>query len=181
MSRTYTEAEKAEAVGLATAIGPLKAARQLGIPPRTVANWMHRPASSAVIAAVETTIAERLAEAHERALAAVLSMIDDPKAKLGEKARALEVLGQQRALAEGRATANIEQHTYGGGPIGDVLTDLSEEQWEGISNWLWSYAALDLGSIVLMLPTDVSHLTEELVVEATRAAWRERMRQERTA
>jgi len=105
--RTYTAEERAEAVGLATSIGPKRAGEQLGMPGRTIAYWLRQPSSSVVIARVEANIAERLKEAHEVALAAVLDGLKDPRARLGDRAAALRVLGEQRALAEGRATANV--------------------------------------------------------------------------
>lgn len=107
-ARTYSAEERAEAVALAASIGPLRAGDTLGIPRRTVASWMHTPAAGPIIAAAEANIAERLTEAHRVALEAVLSGLAEPTAKLGDRARALEVLGNQAALAEGRATARTE-------------------------------------------------------------------------
>jgi len=106
--RQYTPEERAAGVALAAAIGPLRAAKQLGFHPRTVSWWTHRPAAVPIIAKVETTIAERLAVAHEKALQSVLDGLDDPKARLSDRAAALRVLGEQRLLAEGRATSRSE-------------------------------------------------------------------------
>lgn len=69
---------------------------------------MHQPAASPIIAAAEAGIAERLTAAHAVALEAVRKALDDPKARLGDKAQALRVLGEQAALAEGRATSRTE-------------------------------------------------------------------------
>lgn len=107
VNRSYTPAQRVEAVALAATIGPLRAGRELGIPPRTVASWMHKPEASVVIRQAEATIAERLKAAHEQALTKVMEGLNDPHQRLGDRVRALEVLGEQRALAEGRATANI--------------------------------------------------------------------------
>jgi transposase-like protein len=96
-----------QAIALATTIGPLRAAKQLGLPPRTVSYWMHQPAASPIIAAAERTMAERTVAAHEKALEAVEGSLTDPNARLGEKAQALRVLGEQAALAQGRATSNV--------------------------------------------------------------------------
>lgn len=106
--RTYTYAERAEAVALAASIGPKKAALQLGYPVTTVVYWMHKPEHSEVIRAAEATIAERLKDAHARALASVMEGLADPKARLGDRAQALRILGEQLALAEGRATSRSE-------------------------------------------------------------------------
>lgn len=108
MSRTYSAEQRAEAVALAASIGPLKAGDALGIPRRTVAYWTHQPAAGPIIAAAEATIAQRLTEAHRVALDAVLLGLADPKARLGDRAQALRVLGEQLALAEGRATSRSE-------------------------------------------------------------------------
>jgi transposase-like protein len=106
--RHYSAEEKTSGVALAASIGPKKAAEQLGFPVRTVTYWMHQPQASPIIRAAETTIAERLAAAHEKALAAVLEGLDDPRARLSDRAAALRVLGEQRLLAEGRATVRSE-------------------------------------------------------------------------
>jgi len=125
----YSKDQRAEAVALAANIGPLKAAKQLGYPPRTVASWMHKPAATAVIAKVEADIATRLAEAHELSLGILRARLTDPKARLGEIAQAVRVLGEQRLLAEGRATANIGVHAS--------LTDLlTESQKQDAIDWL---------------------------------------------
>lgn len=107
MASPYTPTQRAEAVALAAAVGPAKAAEQLGIPRRTVSYWMHQPAQSAVIAAAEQDIADSLRSAHKLALAEVTAGLRNPKARLGDKAQALRILGDQLALSEGRATENI--------------------------------------------------------------------------
>jgi hypothetical protein len=106
--RTYSAEQKAEAVALAATIGPLRAGDALGIPRRTVASWMHNPAASAIIRAAEASIAERLKAAHADALAAVMEGLHDPRSRLGDRAAALRVFGEQLALAEGRATSRTE-------------------------------------------------------------------------
>jgi hypothetical protein len=105
MKRHYTEAERMAGVALAATVGPLRASQELGIPMTTVAYWMHRPSSSPIIAAAEANIADRLEAAASIALEAVTEGLRDPKARLGDRARALEVLATQANLAAGRATA----------------------------------------------------------------------------
>ena len=104
--RIYSMEQRAEAVALAASVGSTKASEVLGIPQRTISDWTRMPAASEVIAQAERTIADRLREAHSVALDAVLEGVQDPAARLADKARALEVLGQQLALAEGRATSH---------------------------------------------------------------------------
>jgi DNA-binding transcriptional MerR regulator len=106
--RHYQPSERADAVALAATVGPKRAAEQLGIPPRTVAYWTHQPAASPIIAAAEASIAERLETAASIALEAVTEGLRDPKARLGDRARALEVLATQANLATGRATMRSE-------------------------------------------------------------------------
>lgn len=106
VNRTYTPEQRAEAVALASTIGPLRAGKQLGIPPRTVAFWTHQPAASPVLAAVERDLASHLRDLHALALAEVEAGLTDPKARLGDKVQAVRVLGEQLALAEGRATSH---------------------------------------------------------------------------
>lgn len=107
MRRSYTPVEQAQAVALATTLGQVKAAEQLAIPRTTLARWMHTPAQSEVIAAAEHDIAATLRVVHAEALAKLRARINDPKARLGELAQAVRVLGEQSALADGRATSNL--------------------------------------------------------------------------
>jgi transposase-like protein len=132
-ARTYSEAERAEAVALAAAIGPVKAARQLIIPRRTVSSWMHKPAASPIIAAAEANIADMLRTAHSTALASVMVGLRDPKARLSDRARALEVLGEQLALAEGRATSHNLNVNANAPPFPDALDD---HERRDLADWL---------------------------------------------
>jgi hypothetical protein len=137
MTRTYLAPEKAEAVALAATIGPLKAGDALGIPRRTVASWMHKPEHSEVIRAAEATIAQRLSEAHRVALDAVLAGLADPHSKLGDRAAALRVLGEQLALAEGRATSRTESTNLNFNiPEGSPLADLTWEEREELRRFV---------------------------------------------
>jgi hypothetical protein len=106
--RTYSAGERADAVALAAAIGPKMAAKQLGYPVTTVVYWCHQPAAAPIIAAAEANIADRLEAAASIALEAVTEGLRDPKARLGDRARALEVLATQANLATGRATMRSE-------------------------------------------------------------------------
>jgi hypothetical protein len=137
MKRHYTEAERMEAVALAATVGPLRASQQLGYPMTTVAYWMHRPAASPIIAAAEASIAERLKDAHARALASVMEGLADPHSKLGDRAAALRVLGEQLALAEGRATSRTESSVLTVNlPANSPLAELSAEEREELRRYI---------------------------------------------
>jgi hypothetical protein len=134
MTRTYTAEQRVEAVALAASVGPVEAARRLGYPRRTVASWTHTPAASPIIAAAEDAIAARLRTAHAEAMEAVLAGIRDPKSRLLDRARALEVLGGQLALAEGRATSNV--HALNVTASADLTTHLSDEERTALRHML---------------------------------------------
>ena len=123
--RHYQPSERADAVALAATIGPKRAAEQLGIPPRTVAYWTHQPAASPIIAAAEASIAERLEAAASIALESVTEALRDPKARLGDRARALEVLATQANLATGRATMRSESVNVNLTEYESALSDMS--------------------------------------------------------
>src|SRR5438552_3667725 len=105
--RTYSAGEKANAVALMHAVGPLVASQRLGIPRTTLQYWMHQPSSSVIVAQAEASIAERLRSVADLALAEVEAGLRNPRAKLGDKVAALRVISDQLALSEGRATENI--------------------------------------------------------------------------
>jgi hypothetical protein len=131
--RTYQAEERAEAVALAASLGPKKAALQLGYPIRTVSHWTHgdthRADLAPVMQAAEATIAARLTAAHRVALDAVLAGLADPKSRLGDRAAALRTIGEQLALAEGRATSRTESTNLNVNlPAGSPLAELSAEE-----------------------------------------------------
>jgi hypothetical protein len=136
-ARSYTAEQKAEAVGLAYSVGPKKAGEQLGIPPRTVAYWKSHGTGSAVVEAaisvVAVDIASRLRAAHELALERVIDGLQDPRSRLGDRATALRTLGEQLALAENRATANIDIHAE---QRQSLLQGFDEEARDAIRDWL---------------------------------------------
>lgn len=179
MSRTYSAEEKASAVALAASIGPLKAARQLGIPPRTVASWTHLPAASPIIAAAHATLAQRLASAHDEALAIAKARLHGPKLADRDLASYIRVFGEQRALAEGRATANVELHaTTADAAVHEALEELSDDERDSAMHWMRRMVQANVaGEIIVIFPTDcASRLTEELVVEQARRQWTEALR-----
>jgi hypothetical protein len=106
--REYTADQKAEALGLAMSVGPVRAARQLGIPVRTVTNWTHSAEATVLRIGTQEQLAERLREAMAVGIEQVLAGLRDPKAKLGDKAQALRVVAEQHALLTGQATSRTE-------------------------------------------------------------------------
>jgi transposase-like protein len=106
--RRYTSQERAEAVGLAMSVGIREAARRLRIPFRTLAHWTHRNDIQGVVIATEEAIASKLWEAVQVGTEEVLRRMRDPKARLSDVARALEVVSTQHALLSGRSTSRTE-------------------------------------------------------------------------
>lgn len=102
-----TPAQRAAAVALSAQVGQRQAARRLGMPQRTLSDWEREPSASAVIREVEAGAAIDFRAGLERALGALHLRLADPTARVGELARAVEVLSTQLALMEGRATANV--------------------------------------------------------------------------
>lgn len=106
--RQYTEAQKAEAVGLALTIGARQAAIRLGMPHRNVARWATLPEYRAMVVETERDVAARLWKAISDGTTQVAEGLRDPKARLGEKAQALRVLMETHQLLTGAATARTE-------------------------------------------------------------------------
>ena len=108
--RSYTEQERADAVGLALAVGAKQAAAKLAIPRRTVSSWMQRPTPgiAAAIGRSRDDVAARLWEAVTTGTDAVLAGLRDPKARLGDKASALRIVVEAHALISGGPTARTE-------------------------------------------------------------------------
>lgn len=107
VNRQYEPAQKAEAVGLAMAIGAKAAGARLGISRRTISSWMRSP-STEVQAAILTSrqdVAARLWEAVSVGTEAVLEGLRDPKARLGDKASALRIVVEAHALVAGQPTS----------------------------------------------------------------------------
>lgn len=113
MREHYPDAARAEAVGLAVSIGDYAAAERLKIPRRTVTRWRHEAEAggrlSAVVVETREAVAGKLWEAVVIGTQEVIAGLRDPKARLADKARALEVVAQQHALLSGGATSRVEQ------------------------------------------------------------------------
>lgn len=149
MTRQYTEAERAEAVALAAAIGPVKAAEKLGLPRRTVSYWLHQPAASPIIAAAEMGIADQLRAVNALALAEVTAGLRDPKARLGDKVAALRVVAEQLALAENRSTSNSNVHYRAFGTDAEPeKSGLTPEEMRDLRDWLDSVEEAGDGALL---------------------------------
>jgi hypothetical protein len=121
----WTPGSKAEAIGLALTLGSVEAAKRTGIPRRTISSWLGPDADMALVTpailASEEAIAARLWETLALGLEEVRRGLLDPKARLGDKARAVEVIATQWQLLSGRATARSENVTLNLSPV-DALT-----------------------------------------------------------
>lgn len=155
--RHYSQEEMASAVALAASLGPKKAALQLGYPPRTVARWMHRPAASPIIQEAERTIAARLEAAHALALDAALVFLKEPggRHRGSDIAALLRVLGEQSALAAGRATSRTESMSL----TASVNAGLSEEQVADVRDSIDAFlAARDAGEAITIIEDPTAEL-----------------------
>jgi len=126
--RVYTLEERAEWAGLAAAMGPARAADRLGIPRSTVRAWRDLPALRPVVEQTRTQVAEKLWNGVALGVDEVLRGLQDPKTRLGDKARALEVLAQQHALLTGGVTARTESANLNVTTTGSVNHAQLEEE-----------------------------------------------------
>ncbi len=126
--RSYSREERAEAVALAASVGPVRAARTLGLPVRTVTNWTHRPDSSPIIAVVERSIAEKLEEVHNLAADRAIAALKDPSTPARDVAAIMRIAGEQLQLATGRATANVEMQVHPMAGHGEPLTEAEKAE-----------------------------------------------------
>jgi transposase-like protein len=111
-SRHYSEEERARAVGLAVSVGDREAARQLGIPRRTVSHW-HRSAAhggrlSAVVVASRASMLDTLKNAAAEGATSLLEIIRSPTSSDRDKVRAAEVAIDRYQLLSGGPTDRTE-------------------------------------------------------------------------
>lgn len=128
--RAYTDQERATATGLALAIGAKNAAGQLGIPRRTISSWLRRPTPGveAAIVASESAVVDKLWRAVTEGIDLVTAGLRDPRARLGDKARALDVLANQHALLSGRVTSRTA--------VVDESEGITAEDADRLADWL---------------------------------------------
>lgn len=129
--RSYTEADRASAVGIALTIGTKKAAVQLGIPRRTLSSWLQRqsPEVAAAIGRSRDDVAARLWEAVTAGTDAVLAGLRDPKARLSDKASALRIVVEAHALISGGPTSRTES-------VSTALPMMSPEEETALRDFL---------------------------------------------
>jgi hypothetical protein len=126
--RSYTDVERAEAVGFALTIGTKQAAVKLGIPRRTLSSWIQRPTSEVrtALARVAADLDESLEHGAKQGAAVLYAIVQDPKASNRDKIRAAEVLIDKWQLRSGGVTArnaNLNLDLTDGG-----MTDREHEQ-----------------------------------------------------
>ena len=140
MTRTYTAEERAAAIGLALSIGPLRAARQLGIPPRTLAHWRagerHGDDVAPIVAASRQELARRLWEGVTAGVDAVLEGLHDPRQRLADRARALEVVMNAHALLTGGVTSRVQSENVNVNVDVDPGTGLTHAETADLRKWL---------------------------------------------
>jgi hypothetical protein len=143
--RQYTAEERAEAVGLAMSVGPKKAALQLSYPIRTVSAWRagerHGGDVAPIIAASRADLARMLWQGVEAGVAAVLEGLHDPRQRLGDRARALEVVMNAHQLLTGGVTARIQSENLNVNLDTDPETGLTYAETADLRKWLDSTLA----------------------------------------
>jgi transposase-like protein len=133
--RSYGDTERAEAIGLAMTLGSKEASRRTGVPRRTISFWLAKEGQRPTIITAESreAVADRLWQTLVKAADAVEAGL--AKGRLGDVARALEVLVHAHELLAGHATQNVALAV---GSSGDDLTDDEAAQ---LSDWLRVNAA----------------------------------------
>ena len=138
--RTYTAEERAAAVGLAMSIGPMRAAHQLGYPVRTVTAWRagerHGSDITPIVAASRQELARMLWQGVEAGVTAVLAGLHDPKQRLADRARALEVVMNAHKLLTGGSTSNVSSVNVNIDPNIDPETGLTYAETADLRKWL---------------------------------------------
>jgi transposase-like protein len=94
-NRQYSAAERTEAVALGLAIGSVEAGKRLGISHRTISSWLSGERRGdevqPVIIASRQQLAAKMQEVLTLAAEQVLAGLRDPRQRLGDRVRALEV------------------------------------------------------------------------------------------
>jgi transposase-like protein len=108
--RNYSQEERAEAIALGLSIGGNNAADRLKMPRRTLHNWLEREAVTPTLITAESrsAVVDRLWQTLTKAAQAVESGLADPRQRLGDRARALEVLVHAHELLRGGPTERLE-------------------------------------------------------------------------
>lgn len=109
----YSPEQQAEAIAVGMAKGAIEAAEITGVNRRTISRWLastdtHSAVVTAAVLATEEAIAARLWDTFTIGLEEVRRGLLDPHARLGDKARATEVIAAQWQLLTGRVTSRTE-------------------------------------------------------------------------
>jgi hypothetical protein len=144
-TRTYSAQQRMAAIGLAMSVGPKKAALQLGIPIRTVSAWRagerYGGDVAPIIAASRADLARMLWQGVEAGVAAVLEGLHDPHQRLGDRARALEVVMNAHQLLTGGSTSNVSAVNVNVNADTDPETGLTYAETADLRKWLDSTLA----------------------------------------
>ncbi len=110
--------------------GHHQAAATLGIPRRTISQWALESATdgslNVLVGANRELLVSRFAEAVNVGISAVLEGLKDPKTRLGDRARALEVVAAQHSLLIGDPTARTANQNLNLSV--NVADELSEDE-----------------------------------------------------
>lgn len=112
--RAYSEETKAKAVAQAELNGQAQAARDLGIPKRTLGEWFHDPKYAAMREESRDKVGEAFWTGVQIALDAVMADIASGDASLRDKAVALGIVFDKWALLTGNATSRTESRDLTG-------------------------------------------------------------------
>lgn len=166
----WTPEQRADAIGRALATSSKTAAAQTGIPRRTISSWLarerHAPEIEALIVDSREHVAAKLWEAVTVGTEQVLAGLRDPKARLGDKARALEVVASQYALLTGGVTARTESANL----TVDLLADYSDADRQQLADVIDTLTQADAANTVLeALPDPTAGLDKAAVLSLVNA------------
>lgn len=129
----YPPETRARAVALSVATGSTReASKALGIPRRTVSDWMQHPDALPVREAALTTASERFAAIIDAGTTVILERIASPKVRLGEVVQAVDAAFRAASLLSGRPTSRTE-NVEG---VGKVLESISDDDLARLRDWL---------------------------------------------
>ena len=106
--RTYTNRERAKAVGIAVVTGVSEAERQTGIPKETIHYWTDKPEFAHLRTRARELVADDMWTGVQIGLRAVIEGLQNPDAPLRDKAQALGIVYDRFALLSGEATTRSE-------------------------------------------------------------------------
>lgn len=157
----WQPAERANAIGLALAVGADKASAQTGIPRRTISSWLARerpaPELDALIVQSREDVVAKLWEAVTVGTEQVLAGLRDPKARLGDKANALRIVTEQYQLLTNQPTginANLNANA-------NVVTNaLSPQEMDTLTDWLQQFNLMNDEEMLAVAPQVLAQLRE---------------------